>query len=178
MLANEFNSKSNTKFATKIVKNQVAASADHQSSSKRTKCKENRNKQQQLSKRKRRRRRSPTNTTTSAIPQPYNVVVETMANIEVQPLVLVSNKRQIFKETIQKSSTNAMLDNGQHEDRSNNEVFDIEHNVHVRHAMLWIKVDVNKNMARKHMKLAKKQRPKLWVFRINEQSSNKVSFLR
>lgn len=157
-------------------------SADQQSSSKRTKCKDNRNKQHQLSKRKRRRRSSPKNTTASATNkynnQPYNLVVETMANIELQPLVLVSNKRQMLKETLQKSSTNDQLDNGKHEDRSNNEVFDVEHNVHVRHAMLWIKVDANKNMARKHMKLAKKQRPKLWVFRINEQSSNKVSFVR
>lgn len=92
-------------------------------------------------------------------------------SVGIEPIDWMAQKRNVFKETLHH-------DMPSNSGRSINEVKDSEQSVHVRHAMLWIKVNVIENMSKKHMKWAKRQKPKLWLFQITGHPANMVSTMK
>lgn len=208
MLTNEFNGMS-TKFPSNIINNdqlsnQTIKINKNKQLKQRIKCKDDVNEQKKISKRKRRRRHSTAHDASlSTDIHSQKVVVESMTNIEVQPLLLVSNDQQVFKEmllrsskskTTTKTTTTTSINNNNNNNNSNENKIktnnqyhqrnsDMNADVRVRRAFLWIKVDMVKNNQNRNHKIVNKTKLRnnrlkkqfrLWVFRIVEPQSNKV----
>lgn len=206
MLTSEFNGMS-TKFPSNIINNdqlsnQTIKINKNKQLKQRIKCKDE---QKKISKRKRRRRHSTTHDASlSTDIHSQKVVVESMTNIEVQPLLLVSNDQQVFKEmllrsskskTTTKTTTTTSINNNNNSNenkiKTNNQYHqrnsDMNADVRVRRAFLWIKVDMVKNNQNRNHKIVNKTKLRnnrlkkqfrLWVFRIVEPQSNRVIFCK
>lgn len=203
-MTNEFNGMS-AKYPSNIIhtdqlNNQTMKINKNKPLKQRIKCKDDISEHKKISKRKRRRRHSTTHDASSSTDiHSQKVVVESMTNIEVQPLLLVSNDQQVFKEMLLRSSksktttktiTTTSINNknsNENNIKTNNQYHqsnsDMNADIRVRRAFLWIKVDMVKNNQNRNHKIANKTKLKnnrlkkqfrLWVFRIVEPQSNKV----
>lgn len=163
-LGSGLNSKANIKLPATAEQSQMLTAGKGAQAKQRSKCKDGQSKQRKLSKRKRRRRRDLHEDTA---PRPA-IDEQQPRSGSVEPVEWTADKRNAFKETLHH-------DVHANDGRVMNEARDPEQGAHVRHAMLWIKVNVNENMSKKHMKWAKRQKPKLWLFQITGQPASVVS---